>query len=111
MSLWTKIVLTTIFAVLSTFSGNSDAQEPEDLRAKTQNPVGNIISLPVETTFDFGAPNGTAIISNVQPVVPVTIGQWNLINRTIVPLAYVPGFIQGTPVASRRGRRLVTHLA
>ena len=36
------------------------AQEAEgdDLRAKTQNPVGSLYSVPLENNFDFGAPNG-----------------------------------------------------
>jgi hypothetical protein len=69
----------------------------EDLRAKTQNPVGSLISVPFENNVDFGAPNGTAYVLNFQPVVPVTVGNWNLINRPILPIAYVPGFIGGVP--------------
>jgi hypothetical protein len=32
----------------------------EDLRAKTQNPVGSLISVPLENNLDFGADNGEA---------------------------------------------------
>jgi hypothetical protein len=32
---------------------------------------------------------------NFQPVVPVSVGNWNLISRPILPIAYVPGFING----------------
>jgi len=74
----------------------SDAAD-EDLRAKTQNPVGSLISVPFENNVDFGAPNGTAYVLNFQPVVPVTVGKWNLISRPILPIAYVPGFIGGVP--------------
>lgn len=56
-----------------------------------------MISLPFEGTLDFGAPNGSAFVLNVQPVIPVTVGEWNLINRTIVPLVFVDGFIEGLP--------------
>jgi len=69
----------------------------DDLRAKAQNPVGAMYSLPFEGTFDFGAENGSAFILNTQPVIPVTVGDWNLINRTIVPLIHAPGFITGLP--------------
>ena len=75
----------------------AEAQESEDLRAKTQNPVGAMISVPLKNTFDFGAPNGTAYFLNIQPVVPVTVGDWNLINRVILPIISVDGFIAGTP--------------
>jgi len=75
----------------------AEAQESEDLRAKTQNPVGAMISVPLKNTLDFGAPNGTAYFLNIQPVIPVTVGDWNLINRVILPIVSVGGFIAGTP--------------
>ena len=80
-----------------TKQSTGQAQGGEDLRAKTQNPVGAMISLPFKFTADFGAPDGTAFFLNVQPVIPVTVGDWNLINRVIAPLVSVEGFIEGTP--------------
>ena len=71
------------------------AQEDKDLRAKTQNPVGSLYSVPLENNFDFGAPNGGAYILNIQPVIPITVGGVNLINRVIIPIASVQGFIEG----------------
>ena len=68
-----------------------------DLAAKTQNPVGAMYSLPFKFTFDSGADNGEATFLNIQPVIPVTIGDWNLINRVIVPLIDSPGMVTGTP--------------
>jgi len=73
------------------------AQESEDLRAKAQNPVGAMISLPLKFTFDFGASNGNASFLNIQPVIPVTVGDLNLINRAIIPIIDSPGAIPGTP--------------
>ena len=69
----------------------------EDLAAKTQNPVGAMYSLPFKFTFDYGADNGEATFLNIQPVIPVTVGDWNLINRVIVPLIDTPGLVTGTP--------------
>jgi hypothetical protein len=54
-------------------------------------------SLPFKFTFDNGADNGNANVLNVQPVLPVTVGDWNLVNRLIVPLADAPGGIPGLP--------------
>jgi hypothetical protein len=54
-------------------------------------------SLPFKFTFDNGAPNGDAGFLNIQPVIPVTVGEWNLINRAIVPLISAPGGIGGLP--------------
>ena len=68
-----------------------------DLAAKTQNPVGAMYSLPFKFTFDYGADNGEATFLNIQPVIPVTIGDWNLINRVIMPLIDSPGMVTGTP--------------
>lgn len=65
----------------------------EDLRAKVQNPISSLISLPFKFTFDYGAPNGEASFLNIQPVYPVTVGDWNLVNRLIVPLIDSPGAI------------------
>ncbi len=77
---------------------NAQTKGGEDLRAKTQNPVGAMISLPFKYTFDSGAPDGGAFFLNIQPVIPITVGDLNLINRTIIPaVVSVEGFIAGTP--------------
>ncbi len=68
-----------------------------DLAAKTQNPVGAMYSLPLKFTFDYGADNGEATFLNIQPVIPVTVGEWNLINRVIMPIIDTPGMVTGTP--------------
>lgn len=68
----------------------------DDLAAAAQNPIASMISLPVDTSIDFGADNGTAIVSNIQPVIPTSIGDWNLVSRLILPVAYVEGAIGGT---------------
>ena len=87
-----------VLAVLVVLApGGAHADANDDLRAKTQNPIGSLISVPFENNLDFGAPNGTAYILNFQPVIPVTVGDWNLISRPILPIAYVPGFIGGLP--------------
>jgi hypothetical protein len=68
-----------------------------DLRSAVQNPISSLISLPFKFTFDYGAPNGEASFLNIQPVVPVTVGKWNLVNRAIIPLIDSPGEVAGTP--------------
>jgi hypothetical protein len=55
-------------------------------------------SLPLKLTMDFGAPNGAAYFFNVNPVIPVTVGNWNLISRALIPaIVSVDGYIEGTP--------------
>ena len=86
------------FALEETKQPPAQAQTGEDLRAKVQNPVGSLISVPFKLTVDFGAPDGSATILNLQPVIPQNVGDWNLIHRAIAPiLAHVEGFIAGIP--------------
>ena len=75
-----------------------------DLRAAVQNPIGAMISLPFKFTFDYGASNGEASFLNIQPVIPFTVGDWNLINRLIVPLIDTDGEITGLPSSPARPR-------
>ena len=74
---------------------DSPAEKSGDLRAAVQNPVGALISVPLKTTVDFGAPNGSALFINLQPVVPFRVGKLNLINRVILPFISVSEGING----------------
>lgn len=86
-----KIVLLAFFLL------PFEAIHGSDLRSAVQNPISSLISLPFKFTFDEGAPNGSADFLNIQPVVPVTVGDWNLVNRAIVPLIDLEGSVAGTP--------------
>jgi len=74
-------------------------EEASDLAKKTQNPVSDLISVPVQSNvnFGYGPRDNTQLIINVQPVVPFKLGnEWNLITRTIVPLiAHHHGGLEG----------------
>jgi hypothetical protein len=98
--------LTIILAVLFFSSGyglneclasDAKSQGGADLRAQVQNPVSAMYSLPFKFTFDYGAPDGDASILNIQPVIPVTKGDWNLVSRAIIPLIHLTGPVSGTP--------------
>lgn len=80
--------------ILLTAPGITRAEEG-DLRSAVQNPISSLISLPFRLTYDSGASNGDGTILNIQPVVPVNIGEWNLVNRAIIPVANVDGAIPG----------------
>ena len=78
--------------ILIVFISSAWGQENgDDLRAKVQNPISSLVSLPFKFTFDYGAPNGEASFLNIQPVYPVTVGDWNWVSRLIVPLIDSPG--------------------
>jgi len=69
-----------------------------DLAKQSQNPVGSLISLPLQnnTNFGYGPGDDVQNILNIQPVIPVSLSKkWNLINRTILPVMYQPEIVPG----------------
>jgi hypothetical protein len=91
------LAVIVLFTTTSTISAESESGG-DDLRAKAQNPVSSMYSLPLKLTVDFGAPKDEALFFHINPVIPVTIGNWNLVNRIIIPaVVSVDGFIGGTP--------------
>jgi len=93
-----KISMTALFLAAIVFSQSAWTQGDKaggDLRSAVQNPISSLISLPFKFTFDSGADNGDGTILNINPVVPVTVGDWNLVNRALIPLANVDGPIVG----------------
>ena len=68
-----------------------------------------MISLPLQnnTFFGIGPDDDTANVLNIQPVIPINLRPVNLINRTIVPLIYLPDVTAGLaelPEGSRAAR-------
>jgi hypothetical protein len=64
-----------------------------DLAKQTQNPVADLISLPLQnnTYFEVGPDGRTQNVLLVQPVIPVGLNDdWNLINRPIIPIINQP---------------------
>jgi hypothetical protein len=69
------------------------------LQKATQNPVANLISVPIQnnSNFNFGSYNRTQDVLNIQPVVPLKLNdKWNLITRTIQPIVWQPYPYQNT---------------
>ncbi|RBP16445.1 hypothetical protein DFR50_10587 [Roseiarcus fermentans] len=72
-----------------------DAKDESDseLAKQIQNPVGDLISFPLQNNVNFGyGPHGGAQnVLNLQPVIPFHItDDWNLITRTILPVVWNP---------------------
>ena len=70
-----------------------------DLAQKTQNPLSDLISLPLQSNTGFSVgPNGDETVNdlNIQPVIPFELNKdWRLITRTILPVKYVPEGLSG----------------
>jgi len=74
-------------------------QSTQDLATAAQNPIAAMYSLPFQNNTYFGAGrnhNETANVLNIQPVLPFTFGDLNIISRTIAPLIYLPGLATDT---------------
>jgi hypothetical protein len=68
----------------------SSADDTAELAKKLQNPIASLISVPLQSNFDFGggpAGHGSQYLLNIQPVIPFKLDpDWNLIVRTIIPV-------------------------
>lgn len=84
-----SICVTTLHAQIEEEAAN------KELAKKAQNPIANMISIPFQnnTSYGIGPDDRTANVLNVQPVIPIGLGdKWNLITRTIIPIVTVPDF-------------------
>ena len=69
------------------------ASSTEALQKATQNPVADLISVPLQNNMNFGVGpyNGTQNVLNIQPVIPTHLTtDWNLISRIIAPIVWQP---------------------
>jgi len=96
------LFLPTLLPAQNTADGDGiiePGENPEEELAKAaQNPVANMISLPLQnnTNFNFGPMEKTQNVFNIQPVWPFTLNEnWNLITRTIVPVISQPQLFPG----------------
>lgn len=70
------------------------AHDVTSLAKATQNPVGDLISVPLQFNFNTGGDleDRTYFNVNFQPVMPFKVTpNWNLIARVIVPMSSLPG--------------------
>src|SRR5215470_7276179 len=64
------------------------ADDTDTLVKQTQNPVASLISVPFQNNLNYPIGPFTRYqdVLNIQPVIPVGIGKWNLITRAILPV-------------------------
>lgn len=91
------VVLVTLIvlfgAVLPT-----QAQESPEIAKQAQNPIANLISVPLENDFNpqTGIDKDDSYVLEMKPVVPFRLSNnWTLITRTIIPVIQVPDLAPG----------------
>jgi len=84
------------------------AAQQAALAKANQNPVANMIMVPLEFWHNDGE-NGDGFTAVAKPVIPTPIGGMNLINRFILPYASISGTMQlpdtefGGPAVDEKG--------
>jgi hypothetical protein len=99
INLFVGIAAVVVFTVVLLRPSALAQQSTEDLAAAAQNPIAAMYSLPFQNNTYFGvgpSHNDTANVLNIQPVLPFTFRDLNIISRTIAPLIYLPGFSTDT---------------
>lgn len=84
--------------VTSILMSATHADNITNLAKKAQNPVENMISVPIDNYFNFnsGINDNTQYQLYLKPVIPFQLGtNYNLITRTIIPFAHQPNTYQG----------------
>ena len=98
------IVILSVFLLIAmtaapaTAQSKGEAENTEALQRASQNPVANLISIPLQNNFNFGVgpQDKMQYVGNIQPVVPFHASEnWNVITRTIVPFVYQPELAPG----------------
>lgn len=85
----TKIFLRLFTALSVLWSCQAAA---DDLAKASQNPIGDVVSLPLEIWHYDGMPGDRSVDMLVaKPVYPVNLGELNLINRFVIPYLDLDG--------------------
>jgi hypothetical protein len=92
--------------VLPTWAQDSSEQKTSEIAKQVQNPIANVISVPLENDFypNTGIDKEDSYVLEMKPVVPFKLSNdWNLITRTVIPVAQVPDLAPGVNGASGLG--------
>jgi len=88
------LIVALLYALIGSAAAWAEEESTEELAKEAQNPVAKLISVPFQNNINFntGPENRTQNILNIQPVIPISLGEdFNLITRTILPVVSQPG--------------------
>jgi hypothetical protein len=95
---WAWTVAALLMLASAAHAQPSSGSSEEELAKKLSNPVANLISVPLQSNWDFdiGPADAMRYTLNVQPVIPFSLTRdWNLITRTIVPIIHAESPVEG----------------
>jgi hypothetical protein len=101
-----NIVVSFSLPLIGNLAQSASTQDDTELAKKTQNPVADLISVPFQSNWNFGAGSRdkTLYVMNIQPVIPLNLNEnWNLITRIITPIINQPALFPGTDSATGLG--------
>jgi hypothetical protein len=99
------VVLMTLIVLFSVVLP-TQAQESSEIAKQAQNPIANLISVPLENDFNpqTGINKNDSYVLEMKPVVPFRLSDdWTLITRTIIPIIQVPDLAPGVNGTSGLG--------
>lgn len=89
-----KVSLILLFGIQIALAGEYPSQTEDWLKA-AQNPLIPVFSVPLEYTHHGGAENGDVSIGRIKPIIPVSLGSWNMINQLSLNFIGTPGPVTG----------------
>jgi hypothetical protein len=99
-ALWILAVAMSMLSrgVVPARAQESSAPGTSEIAKQAQNPIANVISVPLENDFNphTGTKKEDGYVLQFKPVVPFKLSDdWNLITRTVVPIIQVPDLAPG----------------
>jgi hypothetical protein len=107
-ALWILAVAMSVLCrgVVPACAQESSEKQTSEIAKQAQNPIANVISVPLENDFypHTGMDKEDSYVLEMKPVVPFKLSNdWNLITRTVIPVAQVPDLAPGVNGTSGLG--------